>query len=109
MAITATQVSPLNLLRMATGRYLDTGAAAAFTITLGFKPRYIKMVNVGGGLASIEWFEGMADLSGVATATAGDITVDVLTGFTVTSTGFTLGIQAAVNITNQQLSWIALG
>ena len=109
MAITQSQTNPLNVLRMASGRYLDTGAAAAFTLTVGFKPRYIKVVNIGAGLASIEWFEGMADLSGVATAATGDITVDVLTGFTVTSTGFTLGIQAAVNITNQQLTWIALG
>ena len=109
MAITATQVNPLNVTRLATGRYLDTGAAAAFTITVGFKPRYVKVANVGAGLASIEYFEGMADASGLVINTDGDHSVDSSTGITVSASGFTLAINTTVNITSQQLSWIALG
>ena len=110
MAITSTQKSPGNMVRFATGRYLDTGAAAAFTITVGFKPRYVKVANLGAtGLATIEYFEGMADASGLLIITDGTTSVDVLTGITVSTTGFTLGIQTDVNITTEQLSWIAIG
>jgi len=109
MAITATQVNPLNLVRMASGRYHDT-AAAEFTITCGFKPRYVKVVNVDAtGLSSMEWFEGMANDSCVETITNGTITVDTTEGITVSASGFTVAVNTEVVIADEQLTWIALG
>jgi hypothetical protein len=111
MTVTSTQsMHPASVNNVAVGRYLDTGAAAAITITTGFKPRYVKVVNLGAtGLASIEWFEGMADASGFLDITDGTKSVDVTTGITVSASGFTLAINTDVNITNEQLSWIAIG
>ena len=47
MAITTTQSSH-HVHNTAIGRYKDTGTAAAFTITTGFLPRYVKIMNVDG-------------------------------------------------------------
>lgn len=110
MTQTITQKNPLNVARIATGRYLDTGTAAAFIITTGFQPRYVKVVNLGAtGLASMEWFEGMADASCYLDVTDGTKTVPTTNGITVSATGFTVGLNTDVNITNEQISWLALG
>lgn len=110
MALTATQKNAdKSLAQVATGRYLDTGTAAAFTITTGFKPRYVKVVNLGAtGLATLEWFEGMADASALLEITDGTKSVDTTTGITVSDSGFTVGLNTDVNITNEQLSWMAI-
>jgi hypothetical protein len=111
MAITSTQSNvPGSVCNMAVGRYLDTGTAAAFTITTGFKPRYVRVVNLGAtGLASMEWFEGMTAATSFQTITDGTASVVGTTGITVGDRGFTVGINTDVNIANEQLSWIALG
>ena len=110
MAITATQKNPLVTNRLATGRYITSSTAAAFTITLGFTPRYVKVVNLGSsGLATLEWFEGMADASALLEITDGTKSVDTTTGITVSATGFTVGLNTDVNIINEQLSWLVIG
>lgn len=109
MAITSTQSSH-QVRNVAVGRYLDTGTAAAFAITCGFKPRYVKVVNLNAsGLVSVEWYEGMADASAVKKAAAGDMTVITTLGITVSDSGFTVGLDTDLNVTNEQLSWMAIG
>jgi len=110
MAVTSTQSNvPASVNNVAIGRYLDTGAAAKFTITTGFKPRYVKVVNLGAtGLASMEWFEGMTDGTCLQVITDGTRSIST-DGIEILSYGFTVEINAEVNITNEQLSWVALG
>jgi len=111
MTVTSTQSQhPASVNNVAVGRYHSDATAAAFTITTGFKPRYVKVVNVGAtGLASMEWFEGMADASCIQTVTDGTISVPVTLGITVSASGFTVGLNTDVNIIDEQLSWIAIG
>src|SRR3978361_81299 len=108
MAITATQ-SAHHVRNMAVGRYKDTGTAAAFVITTGFKPRYVKVVNVDSGDMS-EWYEGMADASAAKTLGSTGVRSKITTlGTTVTSSGFTVGLDTDVNVTSEQISWMATG
>jgi len=108
MSVTSTQTN--NQIRQLTvGRYVDTGTAAAFVITLGYKPRYVKVQNLAATGATIEYYEGMADASAVKRVTAGDMTVITTLGITVSETGFTVGLDTDLNVTSEQLSWLALG
>ena len=112
MSATSTQsMQPASVANIAVGSYIDTGTAAAFKITTGFQPRYVKVVNEDGD-ASEEWFEGMADAESMKWI--GDTSPAVLAkmtthGITVAADGFTVGLDTDVNVTSQQLSWIALG
>lgn len=112
MAQTITQKNPQVTTRMATGRILDTGTVAAMDVDLGFKPRYVKVVNVDG-LAMMEWFEGMANASAVKTVDSGSNATDIVkltsNGITVTDFGFTIGLDTDVVVTSEQISWLALG
>ncbi len=117
MAVTSTQVkNSASVMQMAVGRYLDTGTAAAFTITIGFKPLYVKVINVtsaGEGLNWIEWYHGMAAASAIKVQDAGTseagITLITTLGITQLSYGFTVGLDTDLNVTSEQLSWIAQG
>lgn len=109
MAQTITTKVPENTLRVATGRYLDTGTVAAYTFTCGFKPRYVKVVNLAASSSSFEWFEGMADASAWKTAVDGTAALVTTNGITVDSRGFTLGLDTDVNVSSEQISWLALG
>lgn len=108
MAQTITQVNPGSLLRMASGRILDTGTVAAMTITLGFKPRYVKVVNNTSG-DSEEWIEGMADASAMKSVAAGTTSLITENGITQEDNGFIIGLDTDILVTSEQLSWIALG
>lgn len=107
MAVTSTQ-SNHHVRNMAVGRYLDTGTAAAFTISLGFQPRYVKVSNVTSGDQE-EWFEGMASPSARKQVAAGTATIITTNGITVSASGFTVGLDTDINVTNEQLSWMAIG
>ena len=108
MTITSTQ-SQEEVRNVAVGRYLTDGTAAAFNITTGFKPRYVKVVNLAATGCQLEWFEGMADASAVKRVTAGDMTVITTLGITPLDYGFTVGLDTDLNVTSEQLSWIAIG
>lgn len=117
MAITSTQVkNSASVVQIAVGRYLDSGTAAAFTITTGFKPLYVKVVNVtsaGEGLNWVEWYHGMAADSAIKVQDAGTsetgVTLITSLGITQLSYGFTVGLDTDLNVTSEQLSWIAMG
>lgn len=110
MAVTSTQsIQPGSVTNTAVGRYITSSTAAAFVITVGFKPRYVKVQNLNAsGYAAMEWYEGMADASAVLTGIDGAISLITTLGITVSASGFTVGLQTDVNVINEQLSWIAL-
>jgi hypothetical protein len=110
MSATSTQSKvPASAVNIALGRYIDTGTAAAFVITVGFKPRYVRVQNLAATGARVEWYEGMADASAWKTVVAGDQSLITTLGITVSASGFTVGLDTDVNVTSEQLSWLAIG
>lgn len=107
MSSTSTQ-SEHQVRNVAVGRYIDTGTAAAITLTTGFKPRWVKVLNVTSG-DEYEWMEGMADASAMKRVTAGTSSIITTLGITVSESGFIIGLDTDVNVTSEQLSWIAVG
>ena len=108
MAITSTQSkNPASVAQIMVGSYLDSGTAAAFKITLGFKPRYVRVVNEDGDCYE-EWFEGMADAESMKMLTGGTYAKMTSHGITVADDGFTVGLDTDINVTSQQLSWLAM-
>ncbi|MBX3498109.1 MAG: hypothetical protein KF889_01595 [Alphaproteobacteria bacterium] len=108
MAITSTQDNGDGIARFASGSYIDTGTVAAFDITCGFRPRYVKVINEDGD-CMMEWCTGMADGEGMKTATAGDIALVASNGITPLADGFTIGLDTDLVVTSEQLRWIAFG
>jgi len=108
MAATQTQSSDKGIVHRAVGSYLDAGTAAAFVLTVGFQPRYVRVVNEDGDCFE-EWFEGMADAESMKMLTGGTYAKMTSHGITVSATGFTVGLDTDINVTSQQLSWVAFG
>lgn len=106
MAQTVTQKNPRPLSQLATGRILDTGTVAAFPVTTGFQPRIVRVINNTSG-DMIEWFEGMAAASGQKTLANGTRSLITTLGITVAADGFTIGLDLDINVTSEQLTWIA--
>lgn len=104
MAITASASSAANMLRMANGSYLDDAASpAAAAISLGFKPRYIRVENATDRIL-LEWWEGMTTAHAVKTVAIGTRTLETSGGITVDGgeIGFT-------PVQNKQYRWVAFG
>jgi len=109
MAITSTQSkAPGSVSNIATGSYLDTGTVAAFSITCGFKPRYVRVLNQTSG-DEVEWFYGMTAAHGTKRQAAGTWVNLTSNGITVTEHGFTVGLDTDICYTSEQLRWLALG
>lgn len=66
--------------------------AAAVTVTLGFRPRYVRAFSVNN-LVSYEHFYGMSDGTSLDTANHADtqISLNAAGSITLTADGFTLG------------------
>lgn len=109
--MTQTESQSMHQVRnMAVGRWLDTGTVAATTITTGFKPRYVKVINTdGSGAVMMEWFEGMDDDDGILTGSDGARSLVTSNGITVSEGGFIIGLNTDVLYTSEQLSWVAWG
>lgn len=109
MTITQSQSPDVGVVQRAVGRYITDAAAAAIVITCGFKPRYVRVVNETS-LDMMEWFEGMADASAIkTTALTNALSLITTLGITPAAKGFTIGLDLDVNVTDEQLSWIAFG
>lgn len=109
MAVTSTQSkAPASTCNVAIGRYITSSTAAAFTITTGFKPRYVKIINETSGDQE-EWYEGMTDAYAFKKVAAGATATITSLGITPLAYGFTVGLDTDVNVINEQLSWIAIG
>jgi len=113
MANVLVQQAPGNTLRMATGTMIEGATAAAVTLDIGFRPRYVKVVNETDR-TMIEWFEGMADAEGIVTVAAGTRTLVTANGITIsgdtdTYKGFIFGLDTNVNVVSKQISFFAIG
>lgn len=111
MAVTQSQsVQPASVVNVAHGSYLTSSTAAAVTITTGFKPRYVKVINTdGSGDVMVEWFEGMTAGYGILTGIDGARSLITSLGITVSSSGFVIGLQTDLNVINEQMHWQAIG
>lgn len=107
MATSTQSIQPAGVSNVAVGRYINGVTAAAFTITTGFRPRYVKVIN-SSGIAQMEWSEGMDDNSGLKRLA---LTGSFVTGNAITPTanGFTVGLDTDLNVLSEQLSWVAIG
>jgi len=109
MAQTITAVkNSASVVQIAVGRYLDTGTVAAYTFTTGFKPLYVKVVN-NTSSDWYEWFHGMAAASAHKVVAAGTGSAITTLGITQLSYGFTMGLDTDVNVSSEQVSWLAIG
>ena len=108
MAITETITTPLNMTRMVVISHIDTGTVAARTFTVGFKPRYVRVMNETDRISE-EWFEGMADAEGLLQIANGTRTLITSNGITPSATGFIFGLDTTIYITSKQYSILVLG
>ena len=107
MAITSTQTEH-QVRNFAVGRHINSSAEAAFTINCGFKPRYVRVVNLTDKIEG-EFFEGMTDDYMLKTVANGTRTHESSNGITITTNGFTMAADSSVNGNNKQISWVAVG
>lgn len=77
------------------------------TVTLGFKPRWVKIVNTTDVIVW-EKIEGMAAANCIKTVTAGTTTIDTGSHVLINSDGtLTLSTTAVGNA--KAISWVAIG
>jgi hypothetical protein len=87
--------------RVVQGAFHGTGATKNVD-KVGFRPKLVRVVNIAsGGKCRIEWFRGMADDTGVKTATAGDISVLTSLGITPRANGFAFGADTDLNVSGE--------
>lgn len=109
MTQTIVTKTPENVARIATGTYLDTGTVAAYTYAdLGFKPRYIRVINTTSGDEEC-WIEGMTAAHAYKRVAAGTGAATTSLGLTVTDRGFTFGLDTDMNVASEQVYWVAIG
>lgn len=107
MAITSSQTDGVELTRMASGAYLDSaGSPAAPSLSVGFTPRYVKMVNATTFQVQ-EWFQGLGSADAVKSVNHADTQFSVITSGGITVSGGTITLPAPAQ--NDQVYWIAMG
>jgi hypothetical protein len=85
------------------------GTGAAINVSVGFKPEYIKVVNITDGTQVDEWFTGMADGASIQTNLA--VAPRAANGLTpndgnnAVAKGFTIG--SGISTAGKTLAWIA--
>lgn len=105
MAIVKIQKNAVDQSVMATGAHRDDAASpAAITLTLGFTPRHVVMVNVTT-IQRQEWFDGMAAASAFKTVNSGTVQQSLITSGGITVSGGTVTMPAPAQ--NDQVYWIA--
>ena len=105
MTITSTQTNAVENNDVATGSYADdAGSPAAISVTVGFTPRYVQVVNQTTRVM-FEWFEGMTAAHAIKTVAAGTRTAETSGGITVAAGGV-LTLPAPAQ--NDQIRWRAV-
>ena len=91
-----------------TGTNTVVAGGTAETVALGFKPAYVRALNVNN-LASYEHWTGMADAASINMTNHADTQVSSNTtnGITLTSNGFILGTDIC-DTTSDVVHWIAI-
>jgi hypothetical protein len=109
MAQILTQNNPTGIAGFAQGSITGTYTAADVTLTLGFKPRYFKVINVTDRLTQ-EWYAGMNVGDFLETAAAGTQTLETDDKLVVNSDGTVTLVAAGGIITdNDTVVWVAHG
>lgn len=83
-----------------------TGDGTLLTVTLGYKPKFVVLVNLTD-VVRFEKIDGMGanDTIEIVAAAATGTTVDTSGAIVLTDTGFT--VSAAVNISAKNFAWFA--
>jgi hypothetical protein len=90
----------------AVGKIVTSSAtAAAATISLGFTPRYVRVVNLTDRITD-EWYEGMASASSLHAVAAGTLTLETTNGIAVSGPSFTL--TATTLVASKTFYWEAM-
>lgn len=87
------------------GAYIATGAG--LEVKVGYKPDFIQFINLTTG-ALAEYLSNM-DAGTVVTHDSGTDAVDTAQGVTLTDLGFTIGTNAVINTSTNQVHWVAWG
>lgn len=88
------------------GGYAADGVARTIE-TLGFRPQYIKFINLTTG-ATAEWTDKMDDLT-VVTHDSGTDAIDTAQGVTRLTDGFSIGTNAVINNSGDDMRYVAWG
>ena len=91
------------------------GTGAAIAVTLGFRPKYVKVINVEGK-AMLEFVDTMAAGKGYKILTGIDDTTDTVSlhsyiasgGITLNDYGFSIGTDTDINVSGEELHWFAI-
>jgi len=93
----------------AVGSVYGTGADMNIR-TVGFRPRFVQVFNVGGNAQGM-WSVDMADDSMQKAVDSGagatDISLVTSNGITPLSNGFALGADTDVNVSGELVHWVA--
>lgn len=93
-----------------TGSYTGDGSNGV-TVSLGFKPQYVKVFNYTDGDVVATHIAGMPDASAFLTIDSGAGTTDLskitTAGITLTSSGFTIGTNANLIENAKVFYWVA--
>lgn len=97
MALTTNTTSQENSVsNIAVGKVVtDAGAAAITTFLTGFKPRYIRFVNITDRI-EYEWYDGMTEPGALKTVAAGTRTLETTEGPTVLGPGTAASAASAI-------------
>jgi len=89
------------------GSNVVVAGGTAETVVLGFSPAYVRVVNVNN-LAMYEHWDGMDDDTSIDTANhdTTQISENAAGGITLTSNGFTLGVDIC-DTTDDVVRWVA--
>ena len=90
------------VVNIATGT--DTSDNTAAVVTLGFRPRYVKVINQTDVIIW-EKIDGMAAANAIKVVTAGTTTLDTGSAIVIDDNGFTISAGAAGNA--KALAWVA--
>ncbi len=105
MAITNPQVQGTERIQMASGAHLDDATTpAAISLSLGFTPRYVKMINVTT-IVEMEWFTGMGAADAFNNANHATVQRSLITSGGITVSGGTVTLPAPAQ--NDQVYWVA--
>lgn len=109
-AATFVQYNSDGIVHHASGKATGTYTAADFTITLGFTPKYVKVVNVTDRITQ-EWYEGMNSGDFMETAATGVRTLEIDDQLVVSTSANTFSVVAAggAMTDNDVVVWEARG
>ena len=92
-------------IKQATGSFKGTGAAIDIK-TVGFRPKTVDLFNVGGTTIG-HWTDMMADGSMLKQITAGTMSLVTSNGVAPLADGFRVGADTDMNVSGEQVHWVA--